>query len=387
MFPGFSKVFRVSLTLAPGASRAELPASLDADVASSERPHRVLADAAMNAIQTLRAMRNEFDLVLFYLPERWRRGFEAKDGEDFDLHDFLKANCASLGIPIQVVNDRENGALGYYCRASVGWRLSIALYCKAGGVPWTMADAEPDVAYIGVSYALRGDPEAEPRFAICCSQVFDAEGAGLDFIAYEAEDVKVFGKNPFLSRAQMMKVMSRSLDIYQRRHSGRKPKRTVVHKNTEFRRDEIEGCFEAFASIRDVELVHVQQNVPWRGIYMPKKMQVDPYPVPRGTFLVLDGRQALLWTQGNAKEVVGSGKSYYKEGKGIPEPLLLRRFAGQGDMASTCRAVLALSKMDWNNDGPYDRLPVTMSYASTLANIVKRMGKLGSRPYPFRLFM
>jgi len=28
-----------------------------------------------------------------------------------------------------------------------------------------------------------------------------------------------------------------------------------------------------------------------------------------------------------------------------------------------------------------------MSYASVLANVVKRMRKLGSRPYPFRLFM
>jgi hypothetical protein len=379
--------FRVALAHAPGAARVELPATLDGDVAKSEQPHQVLADATMNAIQAVRGARNEFDLVLLYLPERWNRGFEVTNGGDFDLHDFLKANCASLGIPLQIVNDRDNGALGYYCRCSVAWRLSIALYCKAGGVPWTMADTEPDVAYIGVSYALRGDPQVDPRFAICCSQVFDGEGAGLDFIAYEAEDVRVVGHNPFLSRQQMMKVMSRSLDIYQRRHSGRKPARIVVHKNTEFRRDEIDGCFDAFASVADVELVHVQQNVSWRGIYMPRAQNVDGYPVPRGAFLVADGTQALLWTQGNARNIVGGDKNYYKEGKGIPEPLLIRRFAGQGDIAATCRAILALSKMDWNNDGPYDRLPVTISYASVLANIVKRMRKLGNRPYPFRLFM
>ncbi len=386
-YPGFSKVFRVALAHTPGPGRVELPASMDQDVANAAQPHQVLADAVMNAIQALRAARNDFDLVLLYLPERWSRGFELKEGGDFDLHDFLKANCASLGLPLQIVNDRESGALTYYCRCSVAWRLAIALYCKAGGVPWTMADADPEVAYIGVSYALRGDPKADPRFAICCSQVFDAEGAGLDFVAYEAEDVKISGHNPYLSRQQMMKVMSRSLDIYQRRHSGRKPSRIVVHKNTEFRGNEVEGCFDAFASIADVELVHVQQNVPWRGIYMPRAQQFDGYPVPRGAYMVIDGAQALLWTQGNARSIVGGDRSYYKEGKGIPEPLLLRRYAGQGDMGATCRAVLALSKMDWNNDGPYDRLPVTMSYASVLANVVKRMSKLGNRPYPFRLFM
>jgi hypothetical protein len=43
--------------------------------------------------------------------------------------------------------------------------------------------------------------------------------------------------------------------------------------------------------------------------------------------------------------------------------------------------------MDWNNDGPYDRLPVTMGYAQVLARTIKRMPTLSARPYPFRLFM
>ncbi len=47
----------------------------------------------------------------------------------------------------------------------------------------------------------------------------------------------------------------------------------------------------------------------------------------------------------------------------------------------------ALTKMDWNNDGTYDRLPVTLNFAGTLAIIVKQMPKLEPRSYPIRLFM
>jgi hypothetical protein len=43
--------------------------------------------------------------------------------------------------------------------------------------------------------------------------------------------------------------------------------------------------------------------------------------------------------------------------------------------------------MNWNNDALYDPLPVTMSYAKTLARVVKRMRGLGSTPYQFRFFM
>jgi hypothetical protein len=46
-----------------------------------------------------------------------------------------------------------------------------------------------------------------------------------------------------------------------------------------------------------------------------------------------------------------------------------------------CRETLALVKMDWNNDGPYDRLPATLNFAGTLATIVKRVPKFQPHSY------
>lgn len=99
------------------------------------------------------------------------------------------------------------------------------------------------------------------------------------------------------------------------------------------------------------------------------------------------GLNVLLWTQGNAPNVALRGKNFYKEGKGIPAPLLLKRFAGHGGWEESCRSVLGLSKMNWNNDSLYDRLPVTMAYAQILAGVIKRMPHLPSQTYQFRFFM
>src|SRR5277367_6317999 len=279
-FPGFTKVFGVRLTRTPGtATTIELPPSLADQMARSPKPHMVLAEAMTRALSALQLVRHEFDVVIVLLGQEWQAGFSVKDEEDFDLHDYIKAIAASQGICVQIVQDApDKGALTYSCRCSVMWRLGIAIYTKAGGIPWVLADMTPGTAFIGIDYALRSSSAADTRFAICCSQVFDAEGSGLEFVAYEA-DVKLFGKNPFLRREQMMKLISRSLQIYQRKHlGGPPPARVVVHKNTEFKPDEVEGCFDALLNVPNVELVHVQQSSGWRGVQIAAPQKPHGYP-------------------------------------------------------------------------------------------------------------
>ncbi len=385
-FPGFSKVFGVRLTRAMGpANTIELASTLTQEMERSEKPHMVLAEAMTRALSALRLVRHEFDVVMILLGEEWQAGFSMKEEEDFDLHDYVKAIAASEGMCVQIV--QEKGALTYHCRCSVMWRLGIALYTKAGGIPWVLADMTPGTAFIGIDYALRSASGADTRFAICCSQVFDAEGSGLEFVAYEA-DVKLFGKNPFLRREQMMKLITRSLQIYQRKHvGGPPPSRVVVHKNTEFKSAEVEGCFDAMLNIPNVELVHVQQACGWRGVQIDAPHKPHGYPCRRGTSFQIGPYETLLWTQGNLPEMTANGRDYYKEGKGTPEPLLLVRHAGLGSVDDLCRETLALTKMDWNNDGPYDRLPVTLNFAQILAKVVKRVPTLEARSYAFRHFM
>ena len=380
-FPGFKNLFGTALKLSNLDSCTELA---DAEISDSSGSvsHQSLADKLGNAIRAMAARRLEYDVLFILLPERWATGFYHKE-ENFDLHDFLKAQTATHSIPSQVI--KESSALHYFCRCSVAWRMSIAIYVKAGGIPWKLQDIHVDTAFIGLSYSvLFNESTRKHDFITCCSQVFDADGTGLEFIAYETDEIAhQRGENPFLSRSEMRKVMSRSISLYQRRHCGRIPKRVIVHKTTHFTRDEVDGCFDAFHSDTQLDLLQIVQNVDWRGINVPSSNQIGGYPVRRGSIVQLDQNQILLWSQG----VVELNGPFYKEGKGIPLPLKIVRHAGDGNWLDSAQAILGLTKMDWNHDGLYKRLPITLGYASTLATTIKRMGSLQSRPYEFRYFM
>lgn len=385
-WPGFRTAFSVDMTAARDCL-VELDDKLDADLKNTASPHVVLADRIVRSFTALQARRSEFDVLFIYLPDRWQEGFGGGPGDDFDLHDHLKAHTAKLGLPIQIV--REGSAVAYHCRASVMWRIGLALYAKAGGVPWKLAEADPETAYIGISYALRTSAE-DKRFVTCCSQVFDSEGAGLEFVAYNAREVDMRRDNPFLSQAETFRVMTRSMDLYRRRHAGSSPRRVMVHKSTEFKEDEVEGCFDALHLCEAVDLVEVTSSVPWRGARIDERLgsskgQAASYPVERGTLLGIGQREALLWTHGDVRGV--TRRSYFQGSRSTPRPIRLVRHAGHGSWEDTARAILGLTKMNWNNDSLYDPLPVTMGFASVLADVVKRMDDLQNIPYQFRFFM
>jgi hypothetical protein len=388
-WPGFQRVFGVHMRGAGKGCHIELEAAVDEEVMKSTRPHIVLAERLLRAIQGLEAVRSDFDVIFLYVPERWQAGFIGAPDEDFDLHDHLKAFCAVRRISIQLV--REERALAYPCRASVMWRIGLALYAKAGGIPWKLAETDAETAYIGLSYAVRPLESDRPRFVTCCSQVFDAEGSGLEFVAYDAHEVEVQRDNPFLSRTEMFRVMTRALELYRRRHAGKTPRRVMVHKTTEFKLEEIDGCMEALHLCEAVDLIQVIEDVNWRGIQMERrageaKGVPTAFPVTRGTVIGLSPFDALLWTHGGVSGIRDQG-SYFQGGRGTPRPIRLVRHAGHGAWDDTARAVMALTKMDWNNDALYDPLPVTIGYAKVLARVVKRMRGLGSAPYQFRFFM
>lgn len=390
VWPGFRNVFGINMRAAGSGCHVELDDVLDQTFNASTTPHTVLANSIVRAIQTLEALRDHFDVLFIYLPSRWEPGFVGGPHEDFDLHDHLKAATAARRLPVQVV--REDKALTYGCRASVMWRIGLALYAKAGGVPWKLADADPETAYIGISYAVRAPTSDRPRFVTCCSQVFDATGSGLEFVAYDAHEVEVQRDNPYLSRTEMFRVMTRSLDLYRRRHAGLSPRRLIVHKTTEFKPDEIDGCMEALHLCEAVDLVQVVEDVGWRGVRVdpPRgaatKGSVAAFPVSRGTILGLSPREALLWLHGDVRGIADKG-SYFQGGRSTPRPVRLIRHAGHGTWDDTAAAALALTKMNWNNDALYDPLPVTMGYAKVLARVIKRMSGLGTAPYQFRFFM
>lgn len=380
-FPGFQAVTGVDLVPAAGC-HVDLAAEGPGDGPHAQER---LATAVGHAVGRLNDRRGDWDVIVLLLPDVWERWRESDDGQ-YQLHDRIKAIAAPLGVPIQML--RESSALRYPHVASLAWRLSIALLVKAGGVPWRMSPVTPEeTAYIGLAYAIRGGGDGQ--FVTCCSQVLDAQGGGMEFVAYNVGAARDLD-NPHLTREEMRAVMARSARLYQHRHAGRLPRRVSVHKTTRWREEEIVGVTDAWSAAVDIECIAIQQSS-WRAVVLERgpggRSQPAGWPVGRGTMQQTSGTSALLWVNATAQRMSLKGGPYNPNVKALPAPLHLVRDAGHGPLETTAQDILMLSALDWNNDAPFDAGPVTIEYSRRLSQTIARVPELPDSVYAYRLFM
>jgi hypothetical protein len=386
-YPGFLKAFRIPLVTATSALRVE--ASEECTTAAVAGDGATLARTMGEGLQPLIYGRRAFDVLFVFLPTTWERAFKM---EGFDLHHVLKANLAATGVAIQIVKEKTEQR----DRAQVMWGISQALYAKAGGIPFKLADYNRDEAYIGLSYAMKRGRDGM-EYTTCCSQVFDPDGTGFEFVAFDTREFTTDRQgNPFLRYQEMQAVLSKSLLLYQNGHRGRIPRKIFVHKTTHFTEEEILGARDAFNARTEVELVQIVRGTTWYGLkweVLPSASSASParYPVDRGFYLPLTRNECLLWTQGSVRGVnpQDSTRPVFKDAplKPLPHPILLRRFSGQSGWHDTCQTTLSLTKVDWNNNTLYKTLPATLVYSSLFAEVVKNAERIVDQVFDYRCFM
>lgn len=386
-FPGFTAAFGLPLVIPrPGDDAWRAP---DEPVAgdSKERGTRLAARAVVQAIDELRGA-NRVNVTLIITPRRWAnwRSFET-EAERFDLHDFVKAYCARRGIATQFI-DEETLTDPQTCR--IRWWLSLALYAKSFRTPFVLQAAARDTAYVGFGTSIdRHGPDGR-KVVLGCSHIFNEQGQGLQYRLSKIEN-PIFDsrrRNAFLSRDDARRVGESIRQLFFEARSAL-PRRVVIHKRTEFRRDEREGLLEGLAGVDEVDMIEIQVDDAFRYVnskLVDGQVQVDKFPVARGTVIPMSDNEALLWVHGSAAAIRNNWR-YYQGKRRIPAPLLIRRHAGKTDLQTLATEVLGLSKMNWNSFDLYTQVPATIETSGQIARIGRLMEGYGEASYDYRLLM
>lgn len=329
---------------------------------------------------------SDFDVLVIYIPNSFKKFRTATlISPDFDLHDAIKLYATDKDITVQFIEEKS---VSQQDKCKVLWGLSTALYAKAAmGVLWYPASINDNTAYIGVSYAV----SKEKGICIGCSQLFDSTGTGMRMLLRKIESPKYMGKHsPYMGQEEARSLMSALREEYYHCNPTAKLDRIVIHKTTPFMKDEILGFVQAFEGIADIELVQIQEFNHWKGIKYNREFAqgVYNYPIDRGTVIPLTDESCLLWTHGAIQNSELGPGHYYKNSRGIPTPLVIRRFHGTSSGNELIKEILMLTKMNWNSgDSLYKVLPVTLDFAKVLSRMSKQNEAIYNKAYDFRYFM
>ncbi|MEJ7693175.1 SIR2 family protein [Daejeonella sp.] len=384
----FSQIYKRYIEIPSSKDNKLVELIEESDVSNFK--HNEFYDFLKRKIDYFFTIRGEFDVLILYIPTFWSLFRELKnDNIYFDLHDSIKLYCAKKNIKVQFVEDKS---ISYFDQAKVRWWLSLGLYVKANGTPWRNETIDDSTAFIGLDFSINKLNNVS-KFVLGSSHIFDSSGQGLRFLLQPIEHPVFYGKNPFMSKEDARRLILKLKEAYFRVDGNSKLDKLVIHKVLHYTHDEMQGIAEALDGIENVELLQIQKYSNWRAIRGLKdtntnKITIHGYPVQRGTVIQLDDYSFLLWTHGSVldNDVAGS-KNYYQSSRGIPAPLLIRRFRGTDPIETTVKEILSLTKMNWNGGELYKTLPVTLDFSKRLARYAKQAETLSAVPYDFRFFM
>ena len=276
-----------------------------------------------------------------------------------DLRNALKARALALRLPIQIVTPSLTiDSASNQDPATRAWNFSVALYYKAGGVPWRLPIGDLETCFVGISFHHF---RTTKRHVVHSSlaQAFSSEGEGF---AIRGEGVPADPdqrRNTKLTEEQARLLGAMVLNEYRSR-TGSSPLRFVIHKTSEFVEEEVSGFRDAF---RDIPIVSMVTLIPSAF----RLLRFGSYPPNIGTVCTVNRDRTFLYTSG----YMPSLNTY--PGPHIPQPFEVRCF---GDYSPTeaVRDVLNLTRMNWNTADIRAKWPVTLSFARRVGGILDEFG-------------
>jgi hypothetical protein len=298
---------------------------------------------------------------------------ERKSPGTKDLHHLLKARTMKFRIPIQLIlpstydeskarkQNRAGTPRPLQDEATHAWNIFSALYYKSGGTPWRLVrnPAQLSACFVGISFFESLD---RSRLTTSMAQVFNELGEGI-VVRGGAASLSKNDRQPHLSGDDCQKLIADALARYQDVHFTL-PARIVVHKSSPFSSEEEAGAKRAIREQRIAihDLVHLTDSE-------IRLYRDGVYPPLRGTFLQTSARSGVLYTKGS----VPFFETY--PGMYVPRPVSIKIAAGDQTPLAHAKEILALTKMNWNSTQFDGGMPLTLTAAYSVGNVLKHCGE------------
>ena len=291
------------------------------------------------------------------------------EGEEWGYHNLrrgLKAEAMQFGIPTQLVwprtlqtseTDITQSGRRVQDIATRAWNFTVALYHKAGGLPWRLAQVEPGVCYVGISF-FRETAQGNPRMRTSMAQAFTSAGDGYVLRGNPFEwDESTQGKSPHLDQKSATALLQSVITLYLRQNRSSMPMRIVVHKTSKFTDEELRGFSDACRYVPRKDLVALSG----RGIQF---YRTGEYPPLRGTYVKFSDSNLLLYTDGYIPFL----RTY--PGPRVPQPLEILEHHGDSPWNVVLQDVLSLTKLNWNTADFSCSYPITLAFSQKVAQIL-----------------
>lgn len=380
---GFGCAFLTNPTWVNEISESELKPLID-------RPGAVLAIAELfhKRIRSLYDLSSAKPNVVVCLPplsvqKRVKPRFfsddddaEESERDEPDFHDYLKGLCLKTRSMVQMVWPRTyaDSSKGVQDPATRAWNLFGALFYKGGGAPWKLSKplGSMNTCYVGVSFSRR---EEGGYMHSSLTQIFNDKGEGTILrggMAYKSEE----DREVHLPKEAAAELLDGAIQNYMSANDGRMPDRVVVHKSSGYDAAELEG-FNGAADTRGVRF----RDLLALGRSNVRLFRRGTYPPLRGTHVILDDSNSLLYTRGSVP--------YYRKYPGpyVPRALHIRYCQtdrAQNDLAAE---VLALTKLNWNKTQFDSFYPITLAGSRRIGEIYQWCPDPPAEPMTYAFFM
>jgi hypothetical protein len=321
---------------------------------------------------------------LFLFPEMDPTlGAEDEERGHENLRRGLKAEAMQFGIPTQLVWPRTLRLSASASspterpvqdNATRAWNFVTALYHKAGGSPWRLADVEPGICFAGVSF-YKDILGKNRRMRTSMVQTFTAAGDGyiLRGNTFEWDESK-WGKSPHLDQKSAAAIIRDVLELYKAQNRGSLPSKIVVHKTSKFWEEELTGFKDGCQSAPLKDFVALGG----RGVQF---YRTGNYPPLRGTYIKFSDTDLLLYTAGYIRFL----RTY--PGPRVPHPIEILEHHGDSPWHVVLQEILALTKMNWNTADFACREPMTIAFSRRVGQVLAELRPAAPMKHEYRFYM